>query len=264
MDSAGNDIVNVQVGLRVAAKAMGTDQATAARYAALAPRSHGGYGEPNHFTALGVEVAINTLHEYHDRDIDSSSILVSGAGNVGHDLVRKLIARRTDVYVCDPNPNTDVAASNLREVKRMVDDYAFPKVNIIEPSGDLPNLSNYPINVFAPCARHGSGDRGNIEKFANGYLFGLAGAENSVFPDPYSDARAWLNKGVTPIQDFAANYGGVTLAIAEWHGIPRNEVSAIIRTGKELLLKHIAEMEKSGLTHQEVLDQELAPILHRD
>lgn len=169
---------------------MGTTIGDLALIGDVAPDVSCNHVDPSPYTALGVLAAIEATVECAGmgalRDL---SVLVQGAGHVGHSLAVRLAERSARVLVAD----VDLARAE-----------AVAK----ETGGDVvpaDSVTSTPCDVFAPCATARIVDEANVGTLP---CRAIVGAANDVLAHRDLDRRL-ADRGVVYVPDFVSNAGGV-------------------------------------------------------
>jgi leucine dehydrogenase len=148
---------------------------------------NGGAGDPGEGTAIGVFHAIRAScrHAFGTDDLSERSVLVQGAGSVGHRLITKLLDTGARVMAADVDP-ARVAPTGAEPV-------------------DADAASATPCDVFAPCATGAVFSEATIPTLACRVI---AGAANNQLATP-EDAARLAARDILYAPDYVANAGGV-------------------------------------------------------
>ncbi|MET0725499.1 MAG: Glu/Leu/Phe/Val dehydrogenase dimerization domain-containing protein [Leifsonia sp.] len=154
------------------------------------PHDQGGAGEPADATAAGVHAALrSTLGALYGRsDARGRHIVVSGLGQVGGRLARRLAAEGAKLTVTDVDESKRALATELGAT------WATPE-EALRTEAD----------ILAPC---GLGGVLTTEVVDGLRVAGVAGAANNQLADR-SVARRLAARGILWAPDFIANAGGV-------------------------------------------------------
>jgi leucine dehydrogenase len=163
------------------------------------PPEHGGTGDPSPFTALGVEAAMRAaaMERFGSRELDRRRVVVSGLGNVGAKLARRLATRGAEVAVSDIDPNKRAVARELGFEWIDPDEQAVTE-----------------CDVFAPCALGAAIDEANLPLLRCKVICGSA---NNQLADDSLAARL-AQRGILYAPDFVTNAGGLIHVYREIRG----------------------------------------------
>ena len=161
------------------------------------PRRLGGCGDPGPFTALGVRAAMRAAAEQHGLDPSQLHVAVQGAGNVGGELIRLLLADGAHITACDPRPEALQALGG--------------DVRVVSPA----EILDQECDVFAPCGPPFAIDARRAETLRCKVICG--GANNPL--TGAETAGVLARRGILYVPDFLANAGGlIHLAVAREGG----------------------------------------------
>jgi leucine dehydrogenase len=151
-------------------------------YGATAAGGNSGYG-----TARGVlhGIRASVEHVFGSADLSGRTVLVQGAGAVGHDLVRFLRDEGADVLVAD------VDEERARETGA-----------VLVPTKDALTAE---CDVYAPCAVGGTLNAATIPRLRCRIV---AGSANNQLGDE-ADAERLHERGILYAPDYVINAGGV-------------------------------------------------------
>ena len=138
-------------------------------------------------TALGTLHAIRATaeHALGSSDLAGRTVLVQGAGAVGADLVRLLIADDANVLVADVDDSRAAATGAT-----------------VIPAGDVIGTA---CDIYSPCAVGGILTAGTISRLR---CRAIAGCANNQLAEP-EDAERLHAAGILYAPDYVANAGGV-------------------------------------------------------
>ncbi len=148
---------------------------------------NGGAGDPGEGTAIGVFHAIRAScrQAFGTDDLSGRSVLVQGAGSVGHRLITELLEAGARVMAADVDPAR------------------------VAPTGAVPvdadAAMTTPCDVFAPCATGAVFSEATIPTLA---CLVIAGAANNQLATP-EDAARLAARDILYAPDYVANAGGV-------------------------------------------------------
>lgn len=229
------DLVESLGGAYVTAEDVGT---SAADMEVIAERTRhvvgreGGSGDPSPVTALGVLAAMRACvrHRFPARSaaepLNGVRVTVIGAGHVGSELVRLLVAEGAAVSA------TDVRGDVRAEVERL-------GARWIEPGDAL--LA--PTDVLAPCALGGLVDEEVAERLRCAILCGAA--NNILTADAVAEVLA--RRGIVYAPDFVANAGGLISVGAELSGTSREDALEAAEGIEGALARVLEIAEADGL-----------------
>jgi leucine dehydrogenase len=163
------------------------------------PPEHGGTGDPSPFTALGVEAAMRAaaLERFGSRELAGRRVVVSGLGNVGAKLTRRLAALGAEVAVSDIDPAKRALALELGL------DWVDPERQAIAE-----------CDILAPCALGAVIDEANLPLLRCRVICGCA--NNQLADDSLAEPLA--DRGILYAPDFVANAGGLIHVYREIRG----------------------------------------------
>jgi leucine dehydrogenase len=195
---------------------------------------NGGAGDPGEGTAIGVFHAIRATcrHAFGTDDLEGRTVLVQGAGSVGHRLIRELRDAGAWVLAADVDP-ARVAVAGAEPVD--VDDALTAK-----------------CDVFAPCA---TGAVLNAETIPGLPCAAVCGAANNQLATP-EDAERLRARGIVYAPDYVANAGGVIwLAGFETLGWDDAHMRSRLAGIEQTLDDVFADAAASGITTAEAADR---------
>jgi leucine dehydrogenase len=147
--------------------------------------------DPSPWTALGVSAAIHAAVAHVDGadTLDGVTVLVQGAGHVGAELARLVVASGARVLISDLDPGR--AQQVAEELSGLV----------VAPDA----VASTACDVYAPCAVARVVGEHSIDALACRIV---AGAANDTLADATYAGRL-ADRGITYVPDFLANAGGV-------------------------------------------------------
>ena len=165
--------------------------------------AEGGLGDPSPITALGVfhgqRAALS--HVFGQDQWVGRTVAVQGLGQVGSNLVARLISAGASVIACDRD--------NLK-AKKMIE--LFPQLKIISPE----EIYDVKCDIFAPCALGGTVNQKTIERLRCQIL---AGSANNVLEQEDLDSASLKNKNILYVPDFVISAGGLmSVSVELAHG----------------------------------------------
>jgi leucine dehydrogenase len=183
------------------------------------PPEQGGSGDPSPFTALGVEAAMHAaaLERFGSRELAGRRVVISGLGNVGAKLARRLVARGVEVAVSDIDPAKRVLANELG-------------LEWIDPERQA--LAE--CQILAPCALGAAIDEANLPLLRCQVICGSA--NNQLADDSLAEPLA--ERGILYAPDFVANAGGLIHVYREIRGYSADDARDLAR-GIEANLERI-------------------------
>ncbi|MFN3701751.1 MAG: Leu/Phe/Val dehydrogenase [Alphaproteobacteria bacterium] len=148
-------------------------------------------GDPSPFTAYGVFLGIKAAvkHKLQRDDLNGLRVAVSGLGNVGMDLCRRLHEVGAKLVV------TDIRAQKVEE--------AVQSFGAVAVSPEEFMAAN--VDVLAPCALGGAVNDATIEAIQATII---AGAANNQLQRP-EHGEILFKKGILYAPDYVINAGGV-------------------------------------------------------
>ncbi len=157
------------------------------------PERLGGCGDPAPYTALGVELALRAALADRGQGLAGIRVVLQGAGRVGGELAKLLLAAGASVAAADPS------RAALDALPKQVERVAAESVLELE------------CDVLAPCGP----PRAITREIAARLRCALVcGAANNPLADA-ATAAALAERGILYVPDFIANAGGlIHLAVA--------------------------------------------------
>lgn len=187
------------------------------------PREMKGSGNPSPFTALGCVLGLEACLEVVDGKADWKhlSVAVQGLGNVGRDIVRRLLEKGVQVTVADVQKDRVAATQKLGNVK------------VADPS----EIHTVKADVFAPCALGAILNDKSIPELQCRIVAGAA--NNQLAEARHGDSLR--KRKITYVPDFVLNAGGIINVSVEFRPGGYDEAAAtqkvqnIHRAVKEVL-----------------------------
>jgi len=173
------------------------------------PPEHGGTGDPSPFTALGVEAAMRAaaLERFGSRELAGRRVVVSGLGNVGGKLARRLAARGAEVVASDIDPAKRALARELGL------EWVDPEVQAVAE-----------CDILAPCALGAAIDEANLPLLRCNVICGSA--NNQLADDSLAERLA--DRDILFAPDFVANAGGLIHVYREIRGYSEEEAQELV------------------------------------
>ena len=172
------------------------------------PPELGGFGDPSPATARGLVAAMRGLRRWEagDPSLDGLSVAISGAGKVGAELARLLLAAGCRVTVADLDPaRAEATGAEMT---------------------DCPTVHRIACDVFAPCALGGVLDERTVPELG---CRAVVGAANNQMASP-DVAGLLVERGITYVPDYVANAGGIILVAEElYHGTAEHAEALVQR-----------------------------------
>lgn len=186
----------------------------------------GGSGDSAPMTALGVFQSMRAAAQSHwgSTSLAGKTVGVEGAGKVGYELIKLLVADAAVVFA------TDVNAGALDRVEA-----DFPQVRIVDSVIDVD------LDVYAPCAM-GATLSEDAARSINADI--VCGAANNQLTAPEVE-NILHGRGITWTPDYVANGGGLIQVAGELKGdsaaAVRLKVEKIFDTVTEIFAKSKAD-----------------------
>jgi glutamate dehydrogenase/leucine dehydrogenase len=196
--------------------------------------ANGGAGDPGEGTAIGVFHAVRATcrHAFGTDDLNGRTVLVQGAGSVGHRLIQELLSGGASVLASDIDP-ARVAATGAKWVA-------------------LEETLTTKCDVFAPCATGAVLNERTIPTLA---CAAVCGAANNQLETP-EDAARLQERSIVYAPDYVANAGGVIwLAGYETLGWDDAHMRARLAGIEQTLDDVFADAEAAGITTGEAADR---------
>ena len=174
-------------------------------------QSLGGSGDPSAATAQGVLFAMRAVATFlwGGASLEGRSVVVSGVGKVGYNLVRHLVEERAVVTVSDVDPAAyDRAATDF-------------EVAVVPPE----KAHALECDIFSPCALGGVLSAATIPELR---CAAVVGSANNQLLDQ-DCARLLEEAGVLYAPDYVVNAGGIINVAEELRGYDRDRAEGQIR-----------------------------------
>lgn len=229
------DLVESLGGRYVTAEDVGISSADVAaiaertRHAVGLPAERGGAGDPAPFTARGVLAAMRACAgtAFGGTSLRGLEVVVVGAGHVGEQLARLLVAEGAEVAISDVDDAKRRLAAELGAVW-------------IEPEAAM--LAT--CDVVAPCALGGAIDASNAGRLRCRVVCGSA---NNVLADE-GLAEALSRRGIVYAPDFIANAGGLISVYRELNDLTGPQVDALVEGIGEAIARVLRRAGEDGVT----------------
>ena len=189
----------------------------------LAPEL-GGFGDPSPATARGLVAALRGVQRFRGERVEGLHVAISGAGKVGGDFARQLLALGCRVTVADVDPAR--AAATGGEV------------------ADPATVHRTPCDVFAPCALGGVLDEHTVPELS---CTAIVGAANNQLARPVV-AELLEEHAITFVPDFVANAGGIVLVAEELHRGTAERAEALVQRIETTVLTVLERAAHAGIT----------------
>ena len=187
----------------------------------------GAGGNSGRGTAIGVLSGIRASVEqvFGSTDLGSRTVLVQGAGSVGHDLALFLAMEGTQVLVSDVDEERAAATGG-----------------IVVAAGDALTTE---CDVYAPCAVGGTLSPDSIPHLRCRIV---AGSANNQLAGP-DDAQRLHDRGILYAPDYVINAGGVIQLLGlEEHGWDEHELDRNLATIGDTLRVLFRTADEDGIT----------------
>jgi leucine dehydrogenase len=187
----------------------------------------GAGGNSGRGTAIGVLNGIRASVEqvFGTNDLGSRTVLVQGAGSVGHDLALFLAAEGAEVLVSDVDDERAAASGGI----------------VVSPGDALTTE----CDVYAPCAVGGTLSADSIPKLRCRIVAGSANNQLAAT----EDAQRLRERGILYAPDYVINAGGVIQLIGlEDHGWDEHELDRNLATIGDTLRELFRIADESGIT----------------
>lgn len=201
------------------------------------PADKGGVGEPADATSAGVHSSILATLEalFGSREVEGRRIVISGLGQVGGRLARRLANEGAVLTVTDVNLSKKEFASEIGATWVDVDD-------ALTTEADL----------FVPC---GLGGVLTSEVIRNLKVKGVVGAANNQLAE-HSGAKELAARGILWAPDFVVNGGGVIyLDMAMQPGADADAISSRVTQIGDFVSKIFADAKSKGITTLDAAEQ---------
>jgi leucine dehydrogenase len=187
----------------------------------------GAGGNSGRGTAIGVLNGIRASVEqvFGTNDLGSRTVLVQGAGSVGHDLALFLAAEGAEVLVSDVDEERAAASGGI----------------VVSPGDALTTE----CDVYAPCAVGGTLSADSIPKLRCRIVAGSANNQLAAT----EDAQRLHERGILYAPDYVINAGGVIQLLGlEDHGWDEHELDRNLATIGDTLRELFRTADESGIT----------------
>lgn len=259
MNVSDQDVEFIQHGLGMATVKCPEQPEFFKQFAVLTP---GGYGNPSPYTALSASEAVfgaMKALEIETGALRSDRILIYGCGATGSRLAERFsyISRR-ELYLADPNPDRKIAADLIDKTLAGCGgqkSLAYPLYKLGGSEG-WQEVEGKGISVFVPCARHHDCNGQSLKALMPDLKL-VCGTENNLFASA-KDVKAWREAGVLVIQDWVANCGGATLAIAEANGLGKESVEILIKSLRLEVCAQVCQALLEGVSHSQIVEAKMA------
>lgn len=208
------------------------------------PPEEGGVGEPADATSAGVHASILATLDalYGSKDVVGRHIVISGLGQVGGRLAKRLAAEGATLTVTDVN---------------------MGKKDLAESIGaswvEAPSAHAVDADLFVPCGLGGVLTSQVIEELA---VRGVVGAANNQLAE-HSGAGELAARGILWAPDFVVNGGGVIfLDMAMRPGADADAIAARVTQIGEVVATIFRDSAEKGITTLEAAEQLAAARLH--
>jgi leucine dehydrogenase len=163
------------------------------KHVAGKPEYMGGSGDPSPVTAYGVYMGIKASAKrvYGNDSLENKKIALQGVGNVGKNLLERLIKENAKVYV------SDFYADRLQEIAKQ-----YPSVTTV----GLDEIYDLDVDIYTPCALGATVNDDTLNRLKCNII---AGGANNQLADEKKHGDMCKNKGILYAPDFLINGGGI-------------------------------------------------------
>ena len=233
---AFGDFVHRQQGDYITAIDVGTSTpdmdaiATRTPYVIGATGMKTGHSNPATHTALGVFRGIEAAVAFklNRTDLRGLHVAIQGVGQVGFDLMKRLLEAGTTVTVCDPSQSTITTLQAQ-----------FPSVRIVA----LDAIYDVPCDIFAPCALGGTLTPDHVQRLSCQII---AGSANNQFTH-MRVAELVQQRNILYAPDFLVNAGGLINAALVYdtgnEAIATQKIRSIYDTCLELFERAVTQSQ---------------------
>ncbi len=200
-------------------------------------QSLGGSGDPSAATAQGVLYAMKAVarHLWGETALEGRTVVVSGVGKVGYNLVRHLVEERAVVTVADVVP----AAVDRAALELGVEVVPPEKAHAID------------CDIFSPCALGGILSAATIPELR---CAAVVGSANNQLAEP-DCAHLLEEEGILYAPDYVVNAGGIINVAEELKGYDRDRADGEIRRIFDTTAAVLATAGAEGITTAEAADR---------
>jgi len=197
---------------------------------------HGGSGDPSPYTAFGTLQGIKAALQckFGNQEVSNYSFAVQGAGHVGFNLIKLLIAEGAKVFVTDFNEESVASAVELGA----------------EAVG-LDEIYDVDADVFSPCALGAVINEQTIPRFN---FKVVAGAANNQLANEQAGDELY-NRGILYAPDYAVNAGGLMNVSIEFEGWNKERAMRMTRTIYYNLSKIFSISERDSIPSYKAADR---------
>ncbi|MEO7146678.1 MAG: Glu/Leu/Phe/Val dehydrogenase dimerization domain-containing protein [Terrimesophilobacter sp.] len=207
------------------------------KYVCGLPPEQGGVGEPADATSEGVHSSILATLDalYGSKDVAGRHLVISGLGQVGGRLAKRLAEEGATLTLTDVNMGKKELAESLG-------------AHWVE----VPTAHTVDADLFVPCGLGGVLTSQVIEELA---VRGVVGAANNQLAD-HDGAGQLAARGILWAPDFVVNGGGVIyLDMAMKPGADAGAISARVTQIGEVVATIFREASEKGITTLEAAEQ---------
>ncbi|TAG04623.1 MAG: Glu/Leu/Phe/Val dehydrogenase [Cytophagia bacterium] len=163
------------------------------KHVAGKPEYMGGSGDPSPVTAYGVYMGMKASVKkvYGNDSLENKKIALQGIGNVGKNLLERLVKENAKVYV------SDFYEDRLQDIIKQ-----YPTVTAV----NLEDIYDLDIDIYAPCALGATINDDTLSRLKCNII---AGGANNQLANEKIHGDLCKDKGILYAPDFLINGGGI-------------------------------------------------------
>lgn len=198
--------------------------------------SEGGVGDLSVVAAQGLIYGMKACAKalFSKDSLKNLKIAVQGAGQVGHQLIKKLSAEGAEVFVSDVNP---------RALERVTKEF---KAKAVNPE----DIYEVECDIFSPCAIGGILNDQTIPRLQ---CAAVSGSANNQLKEP-RHGEMLHELGILYAPDYVVNAGGLIAGVQELTGGSLEKALAETEKIYDRLSEIIARSKKEGISTAKAAD----------
>lgn len=163
------------------------------KHVAGKPEYMGGSGDPSPVTAYGVYMGMKASVKkvYGNDSLENKKIALQGVGNVGKNLLERLVKENAKVYV------SDFYEDRLQDIIKQ-----YPTVTAV----NLEDIYDLDVDIYAPCALGATINDDTLNRLKCNII---AGGANNQLANEKIHGDLCKDKGILYAPDFLINGGGI-------------------------------------------------------
>lgn len=187
--------------------------------------------DPVKYTVQGILDALYVTlgHVYKTKDISDRTFAVQGLGKIGATLVETLAPKAKKIFVTDL-------------FRERAEQYASQFENVEAVAPDV--IISQPVDVFSPCAVHGTVNEHTVDLFEADVILG--GANNQLASPDMADELQ--RRSIIYVPDYVVNAGGLISVVDEYEHDSHDE--ARLQKRLAIIPERVAELLNRAETDQ--------------